>query len=235
MTRKATVFQHVAFEDLGSFEEVLKQRGYELTRLQLGVDELGRVRAAPPDLLVVLGGPISVNDGQRFPFLSEERAIVRERLLQDAPCLGICLGAQLMSIALGGSVSAMASKEIGWSPIELHESVAADDPLRALGNGLPVLHWHGEQFSVPEGATLLASTPLCAHQAFAWRRNGLALQFHPEVTARALERWYIGHVEELSAARCDIPTLRQQSEVHAERLRERARSFFEQWLSRCGL
>jgi GMP synthase (glutamine-hydrolysing) len=235
MKRQAAVFQHVAFEDLGSFEQVLLDHDFQIDTFQLGVDDLARAYGDDPELLIVLGGPISVNDSERSPFLAQERAIIRARLLQDTPCIGICLGAQLMALALGGSVTAMARKEIGWSRIALSDAVSVNDPLRILGDDTQVLHWHGEAFSVPEGAVPLASTTACAQQAFAWKRNGLALQFHPEVTARGLERWYIGHVEELSAAGADIPALRAKGRQQAEALRGRAQAFLHDWLLRRGL
>lgn len=235
MKRKAAVFQHVAFEDLGSFEQVLSDHEFEIDTFQLGVDDLARAYSNDPDLLIVLGGPISVNDGELFPFLAQELAIVRARLLQDTPTLGICLGAQLMSLALGGSITVMPQKEIGWSRIALSDAVADNNPLRILGDDTQVLHWHGETYSLPEGAVPLASTPVCAQQAFAWKRNGLALQFHPEVSARGLERWYIGHIAELSAAQIDIPGLRAAGRRHAEVLRARGQAFLHDWLVRRGL
>lgn len=235
MKRKAAIFQHVAFEDLGSFEQVLHDRGFQVDTFQLGADDLGRAYADDPELLVVLGGPISVNDSARFPFLAQELAIVRARMLQDTPCIGICLGAQLMALAMGGRIAPMRAKEIGWSKLTLSEALATSDPLRILGDETAVLHWHGEEFTIPEGGVALASTPLCKSQAFAWKRNGLALQFHPEVTARGLERWYIGHVEELTAAGCDIPVMRSEGQRHTEVLRARAQAFLHDWLSRRGL
>lgn len=235
MTRHAAVLQHVSFEDLGSFEHVLLDHGFQLTTFQLGADDLARARVQEPDLLIVLGGPISVNDAQRFPFLSEERSLVGARLQADAPCIGICLGAQLMALALGGQVKPMPHEEIGWGPITLRRALPSDDPLRAFDETLDILHWHSEQFTIPEGAVALASTPQCANQAFAWRNNGLALQFHPEVTARGLERWYIGHVAQLSASGVDIPALRAASRERTNALRERAQLFLDRWLMRRGL
>jgi GMP synthase (glutamine-hydrolysing) len=233
MTKTVTVLQHVAFEDLGSFERVLRQRGMRVETIQLDVDPLVEQSVLDAELVVVLGGPISVNDAKHFPFLHEERALLARRLQADAPTLGICLGAQLMSLALGGSVSAMGHKEIGFGPLSLHAEVAANHPLRKLGD--PVVHWHGEQFTVPEGATPLASTSLCANQAFSWQRHGLALQFHPEVTARGLNRWLIGHAGELEAARIDISALRADAARHGEALAARGCAFFEAWLAQCGL
>lgn len=229
MKRTAIVFQHVAFEDLGSFEGVLRDHHYEIRMLQAGVDDLSRIAQEEAHLTIALGGPVSVNDEGTFRFLRREREILRARLALDLPCLGICLGAQLMAAALGARVSAMSQKEIGWSVLQLLRA-SVEHPLRAL-EGTPVLHWHGEQFELPEGVRALASTPSCANQAFAWRHNGLALQFHPEVTARNLERWYIGHVVELAAAGIDIKKMREESLERAPVLRQRAQSFFDKWLT----
>jgi GMP synthase (glutamine-hydrolysing) len=234
MTKTVTVVQHVAFEDLGSFEPVLRQRGLSIAVLQADVDPITERAVLDAELLVVLGGPISVNDTKHFPFLAEERALVAQRLRDDAPTLGICLGAQLMSVALGGSVAPMSHKEIGFGPLSLSAGLPADHPLLALAGG-PVLHWHGERFTIPEGATPLASTALCDNQAFAWKERGLALQFHPEVEARGLRRWLIGHVAELEASRIDLLALRADAARYADEVAARGRAFFEAWLSRCGL
>jgi GMP synthase (glutamine-hydrolysing) len=234
MTKTVRVLTHVAFEDLGSFEQVLCQRGFRIDTLQLDVDALTEEAVLGADLVVVLGGPISVNDTKHFPFLVDERALIARRLSVDAPTLGICLGAQLMSVALGGAVSPMGHKEIGFAPISVHSHVALDHPLRKLGE-LPVVHWHGEQFTVPEGAVALASTAPCANQAFSWKQHGLALQFHPEVTPRGLNRWLIGHVGELEATGIDISALRAAAATYGEGLAVRGQAFFDAWLIRCGL
>jgi GMP synthase (glutamine-hydrolysing) len=230
MKRHAIVFQHLCFEDLGSFHDVLRDHRYEVRTVQVGFDDLGRIAQEEADLAIVLGGPISSNDERSFAFLRREREILRSRLSLDLPCLGLGLGAQLMARALGASVGPMPEKEIGWSALVLHAPLR-DNPL-ALLDGASVLHWHGEQYSLPEGARPLASTSQCNEQAFAWRKNGLALQFHPEVTALGLERWYIGHAVELSTAAVDVAALRRESAVHAPALKKRAQAFFDAWLSR---
>ncbi len=229
--KTAAVVQHVPFEDLGSFEAVLSARAFKLTYLLAGRDDLA-VGLGDPDLFISLGGPISVNDENDYPFLRDELGFLEKRLRADRPCLGICLGAQLMSKALGGKVRAMERKEIGWAPLQVvHEA----SPLSALGMRSTVLHWHGEEFSIPAGATLLASSALCQNQAFSWGKRGLGLQFHPEVTSAGLELWYIAHTIELGAARVDIRELRQQTEQHASALVNSGRRLLERWLDSCEL
>ncbi|MGC4089622.1 MAG: glutamine amidotransferase [Polyangiaceae bacterium] len=231
--KTATVIQHVAFEDLGIVEPLLKARGFAIHSLQAGVDDLTAPSLLESSLLVVLGGPISVNDEHIFPFLQSELALLTRWLGADRPCLGICLGAQLMCKALGGSVSSMKRKEIGWAPLDLTEA-GKSSALAALAD-THVLHWHGEEFTIPNGAERLASSELCPNQAFAWQRNGLALQFHLEVDASRLERWYIGHIGELSAAGFDVPALREAAARHAQQLAQRNIQCVEQWLDTVGL
>ena len=114
--KHAVVLQHVAFEDLGTLQPLLSAQGWQLQVLQAGVDTLDPAETA--DLLVVLGGPVSVNDVDRYPFLNDSIALLQRRLQQQRPTLGICLGAQLMASACGAAVHPSRQKEIGWFPVE---------------------------------------------------------------------------------------------------------------------
>jgi GMP synthase (glutamine-hydrolysing) len=230
--KKATIVQHVSFEDLGSFEKTLVSRGFELRYLLAGRDSLAAANLGDPDLAVFLGGPISVNDTAVYSFIKEELQFLSERLNQRRPTLGICLGAQLMCRALGGHVQPMQQKEITWSRLEIH---GGESSILASLEGFPVMHWHGEQFSIPASARLLASTPLCPHQAFAVDDFALGLQFHPEVTRRGLELWYVGHCAELAQAEIDIGRLRRDAEEYGPALENRGGKMLSDWLDRCRL
>jgi GMP synthase (glutamine-hydrolysing) len=104
-----------------------------------------------------------------------------------------------------------------------------------LGQRSTVLHWHGETFSLPEGAVLLAESPVCKNQAFSWGTHALGLQFHLEASGAALERWFIGHIGELMQAGLDVNALRADTARHSAAIQERARSFFARWLSERSL
>lgn len=207
---QASVLQHVAFEDIGTFAGPLAQWNAIVTTYQAGVDDLAEVDRHHTDLLIVLGGPIGVYDAALYPFLTDELRLIERRLAQGRPLLGVCLGAQLIAAAAGARVYPSPAKEIGFAPLAL----TADGAASCLGHladaANTVLHWHGDTFDLPQGALRLASTPLTENQAFSLGPNVLGLQFHMEADARMLERWLIGHTGEIASAGLDVRELRKE-------------------------
>lgn len=229
MLKTAVALRHVAFEDLGSFEAVLAAAGYKVHYYDIGVHELWTLEPVKTELVIVLGGPIGVYETDAYPFLAEELDFLRARLEANRPTFGICLGAQLIAAALGARVGPTGTKEIGFSPLTVTPAGEAF-VLRHLKD-VPVLHWHGDMFEIPEGADRLAETTVCANQAFAYGRNVMGVQFHPEVDATAgFERWMIGHAAELAGAGIDPRDLRADAERHGLRLRDAGRAMFVEWL-----
>jgi GMP synthase (glutamine-hydrolysing) len=229
--KHAIVIRHIAFEDLGNLAEVLDRHDYALTYVEAGLDNVASIDSLTPDLVVILGGPIGAYDEQDYPFLVDELRLLETRLNADLPTLGICLGAQLMARSLGAKVYPGSEKEIGWSPIELsHEGM--NSPLAHLASEYThVLHWHGDTFDLPVGATHLASSSKYQNQAFSWGKCGLALQFHPEVTARNLERWFIGHACEIgTTSGISVAQLREDTVRYAQPLELQANKFWQAWL-----
>lgn len=158
------------------------------------------------------------------------RHVAFEDLGKLAPTLGICLGAQLIARALGARVYATGNREIGYAPIELTPA-RRGSALRHLGApATPVLHWHGDTFDLPARAMLLASTKVCANQAFSIDERILALQFHPEFEAALLERWLVGHSVELGLAGVDPNALRDQAARFGPELERRAARLWDEWL-----
>ncbi|QTF07214.1 glutamine amidotransferase [Brenneria izadpanahii] len=228
--KTALALRHVHFEDLGILESLLPDYGYTFRYLDPAVDDLSSVNLDDCDLLVVLGGPIGAFDHETYPFLNAELTLIRRRLESKRPILGICLGAQLMARALGRHVGPMGVKEIGFSPLSL--TPAGECSVLSPLAGAPVLHWHGDRFEIPDGARLLAETPVCPHQAFALGDYALGLQFHLEVTPGNLEHWLVGHACELGQAGIDPRVLRAQAAECRGILAEAARQVFGGWLAR---
>jgi GMP synthase (glutamine-hydrolysing) len=208
MTETVIAIRHVYFEDLGVFDEVLRRHGYDLRYCDIGIDNVGEVDPLAPDLIVVLGGPISAYQELTYPFLGEELALLERRLTAARPTFGICLGAQLLARALGARVYPAPEKELGWSAVQLTEA-GRSGPFRHFAEA-PVLHWHGDTFDLPKGAELLASTEICPNQAFSFGRHALACQFHPEITASGFERWLVGHAVELAGVPGVSPAVLRQ-------------------------
>lgn len=176
---RAHYLQHVPFEGLGSIEAWLYSAGYEITSTQL-YESTNFPPLEEVDLIIVMGGPMSVNDEHEYPWLSKEKNYIRNGIDTHKPVLGICLGAQLIANAMGAKVYQNSVKEIGWFPVQ-----GASHDSASLFNFPPstqVFHWHGETFDLPLGATLLASSEGCVNQAFQIGASVIALQFHLETT-----------------------------------------------------
>lgn len=230
-SRHVLALRHLAFEDLGLLDPLLRERGYgRIAYHDAGVDDFARIDLSTVDLLVVLGGPIGAHDEALYPWLADELALVRQRLDSGRPLLGICLGAQLMARALDARVAPLSHgcKEIGFGPLTLTQA-GRHSPLAAL-QGLPVLHWHGDQFDLPAGRPSLATTVLCPHQAFMPHAAALALQFHLEADPRRIEQWLVGHAAELSQAGVDIPALRADAARHGPALAAALARVLDAWL-----
>ena len=231
MTLKTVqAIRHIGFEDLGSFALPLRAAGYEIEYVDVAERDAAQLDPLAADLLVILGGPIGVYDHAAYPVVADEIGLLRSRLAADRPTLGICLGAQLMAAALGARVYPGPVKEIGWSELNLSD-LAAGNPLAALRD-VPVLHWHGDTFDLPEGSTLLASTALCTNQAFSRGLNVLGLQFHPEVLGARFEHWLLGHANELATAGIDPVTLRSDAARYAGDLETAGVAMLTGWLWR---
>jgi GMP synthase (glutamine-hydrolysing) len=224
--QNAIAIRHVAFEDAGTLEPVLKDRGIALRYLEAGVDDLGPAKDA--DLLVVLGGPIGIYEIDRYPFIKNELAIIEAAVKKGVPVIGICLGCQALAAVLAARVYPGKQKELGWNEMTL-TAEGKSSPLGAI-EGVRVLNWHGDTFDLPVGATRLASTAITPNQAFTYGAKVLALQFHVELPERDLEKWLIGHTLELATSKVDLGKLRAETARYAPGANAASQRLFNDWL-----
>jgi GMP synthase (glutamine-hydrolysing) len=230
MNREVLAIRHVHFEDLGSLELVLGTRGRPVRYLDVGFARIEAPDPVAPSLMVVLGGPISASDDARYPTLVPLLTMIEKRIAAGLPILGICLGAQLIARALGARVYSAGHTELGWSPLTLTEAGRASPVRHVDGELTSMLHWHGDTFDLPTGATRLASTPACENQAFVFGDHVLGLQCHPEIRADRFEPWLIGNAGELVAEGIDARELRADTARLGPRLEEAAQRMFGEWL-----
>jgi GMP synthase (glutamine-hydrolysing) len=212
------VIRHVPFEHLGSLAGLLEARGIGFHYSDATVLPKG-CRG-----LIVLGGPMSANDD--LPFIERELRLLEGAIRERVPVLGICLGAQLLAKALGARVYRNPVKEIGWAPVAWTPAAATDALFHGLGESERVLHWHGETFDLPEGATWLARSEHCRNQAFRFGENAYGLQFHLEVTPDMVSDW-----ASQPANRADVLELPAPLDPHAggSRLGELSQQVFGRW------
>ena len=181
--------QHVPFEGLGSIEPWLAARRADVTATRLFEPGARLPGPSTVDWVIAMGGPMSVNDEAELPWLVAEKRFIADAIAAGKTVLGICLGAQLIASALGAVVRRNPEREIGWLAVTPTAAAAGSALAPLAGTEAEVFHWHGETFDLPPGATLLAASAACAHQAFAVGQRVLGLQFHLETTpesARAL-------------------------------------------------
>jgi GMP synthase-like glutamine amidotransferase len=188
--------QHVSYEGLGSIEDWIITSGHILTSTRFFEnDPLPLLDDF--DWLIIMGGGMSVNDEDKYPWLNEEKQFIKKAISAGKTVLGICLGSQLVSSALGARVYQNKEKEIGWFDIELSSEAQNDKLFHDMGSRLKVFHWHGATFDLPEKAVRLASSAGCKNQAYLYNEKVLALQFHMEPTQTSLQQMIEHGREEL--------------------------------------
>lgn len=184
-------FQHIEHEGLGSCEAYLRQHQAQISTTAFfavpkgqSIDPAQLPDPAHIDLLIIMGGPMSVNDEAEYPWLIQEKHWIRQFIELGKPVVGLCLGSQLIASALNAPVRRNPVKEVSWAPVHGVSPYPAD--CFVFPQTFEVMQWHGDTFDLPEGAKLLASNPACAHQAFQYGANVIGTQFHPEITPHAM-------------------------------------------------
>lgn len=232
------VFQHVAAEPLGTLDPLIRARGHRIRFMNFE-----RHPEAQPNVdryrgLIVLGGPMNVEDQHRRPHLKAELDSIEEALRQDKPVLGICLGAQLLAHVLGAPVRRHEQHEIGWYDLETTDAGRHDPVLGVLGEAAPVFQWHSRTYALPAGAHQLARTATCEQQAFRFGRTAYGFQFHLEADAALIERWlalpaYRRELAEAGNGR-NVDSVRRDTAAWIEPTRRLADAVFNNFLDLVG-
>lgn len=227
------VLQHIACEPPGAYEDVLRQRSVELTRVELDEGE-----PLPPwtayDGIVAMGGPMSVNDEAEHPWLVEEKATIAAAVRAGVPFFGACLGVQLLAASLGAKVYPVPEPEVGVLPVQLTEEGRRDPVLAGLPAELLTLQWHSDTFDLPAGATRLAGSAAYPNQAFRYGDTAYGVQFHLEVTDSLAAEWAQVPEYRTAADRTlgpgGLDRLLGAFAVHSAALQQHGRAMFARWL-----
>jgi len=226
----ALIIRHVPVEGVAGFREPIEAAGYAVDRVDVADPACATLDLSAPDLLIMMGGPMGVYEHDLHPWIPGHLERLARRLAADRPTLGVCLGAQMMAAALGAEVFPGPAKEVGFHPVEFTPQALAG-PLAHL-EGLPMLHWHGDTFTLPADVELLASTPLYAHQAFRRGPNLLALQFHAEMGLDPrFEAWLEQWPDAIEAAGTDVATMRAAHAAHGPNAVAAGRKVIDAWLA----
>jgi GMP synthase (glutamine-hydrolysing) len=182
------VLQHIACEPPGAYEDVMLERDVRVHRVELDEGE-----PLPDwhdfDAIVAMGGPMSAVDDQELPWLREEKRAIGEAVRSGLPYFGACLGVQLLASSLGARVYPGPEPEVGLLPVALTEEARRDPVFEGVPPRLLTLQWHGDTFDLPDGATLLATSPEYENQAFRFASHAYGVQFHVEVDPAMAREW----------------------------------------------
>lgn len=226
------ILKNIPSEGSGTIEGFLLKNGIHYRVVDCGKEEIPESNGF--DVLVMMGGPMSVNEEEIYPYIKREMALVKDFIAEGKKVFGVCLGAQIMAKALGAKVYAGPEKEIGWYDIEITEDGLRDSLVKKLavqpGTGdfrkmFKVFHWHGETFDIPDGAVRLVKSAIYPNQAFRYGDNAYALQFHIEVTRDMVFEWLKNEPVDMSRVKC------QTDSVYDEYL-GRAMNFYKAFFSK---
>ncbi len=236
---KVLVFQHVPYEPLGTLDPLLKRAGFRIRYVNFGRNPESRPALEGYAALIVLGGPMNSDQIETYPNLVLEIGIIQEAVNKGMSVLGICLGAQLLAKALGGSVSRNAQREIGWYDVELTAAGKSDPVLSSFSNVQSVFQWHEDGIELPPGAVHLARSSASDVQAFRFGEHVYGFQFHLEIDRALVERWLSVPANRAilddEEGRVVPDTIREQTVAGVADLEALSRATFSRWIERFEL
>ncbi len=224
------VLQHVECEDIGSIRDAIERRGLGTAYARAYRGEASPASLGDHRALIVMGGPMSVYERDRYPHLTGELRLIRRTIQEGRPVLGICLGSQLIAEALGGKVSKGQAKEIGWYAVRKNPNASQDPLFAGLPGEFPAFHWHGDVFTLPPGAVPLASSERTPLQAFRYGASVYAILFHLEVTPESVEGMLRVFAQEIQQEGLSADALQHSAREHAASLAGLASTMFEGWM-----
>ena len=207
--KKVLIFRHAPGEGPGYFADFLDRHSIPYNLIRIDQNEPVPDSIADASGLVMMGGPMSVNDP--LPWIPRVLNLVRQAMSADVPVLGHCLGGQLLSKALGGTVAPNPVREIGWLPVQQCQNATTSDWLDGLAPELEVFHWHGETFTIPQGATRILASQACANQGFVMGK-AVGLQCHVEMLEKMVKDWARIGKDEIATPSATIQSLEQMTE-----------------------
>ncbi len=228
---KFLILQHLAIEGPALIGEMLEQAGHSMQSIELWHQTPQPDALQQVDGLIIMGGPMSADD--EHASIGICLSIIRQAMSSNLPILGICLGAQLMAKAAGAGIESSPVRELGWHPVYPTDA-ANDDPLfgSLAKNGLRVFQWHGETFTLPDSATLLASHPDVPHQAFRLEKGQYGLQFHIEVDMPIIEKWIAaGEREREYLGSSGLAQIRLDAPAYLAAMQAFCRRMIQAWLA----
>jgi len=224
------IFRHLACEGPGYFADFLLQNNLKYTVICIDQNDPVPESIEEFSALVFMGGPMSVND--ELPWITQELDLIRQAAKKKMPVLGHCLGGQLIAKALGGRVSANSVKEIGWHSVQKLENSVSLKWTESLPEVFEAFHWHGETFSIPQGAAAILKSQYCDHQAFAID-NILALQCHVEMNSEMVIEWTKEYASEIASPAASIQSaasINDNVERRVAALNQIADRLYQQWI-----
>ena len=225
------IFRHSSTEGPGYFATYLERKSLAWKLVALDSGEPVPKKARDYAGLAFMGGPMSANDP--LPWVAQVLEFIREAVRKDVPVIGHCLGGQLMSKALGGSVGPNPVKEIGWGEVRIADNSIAHEWFGGV-EPFTSFHWHGETFTIPPGGTRIASSSHCANQGFVIGKH-LGMQCHVEMTPEMIRTWYTGGRDEIDS--CVGPGVQKPEEMEVDMdariasLNHVADRLYDKWIS----